>query len=101
MRVLWICFAIFAAVMGVGGLFSYMSAQSAPQQCAAACFALAGVVIPYLFLRGTQEFLRVQEQQEAVAAAAAKAKEERMSRPDVREAEGVDVELVAKAISRT
>ena len=58
MRVLWTIYVVFAVCMGIEGFLSWTHAQGAEQQLAAAGFALAGVVVPYLALKGIQEMIR-------------------------------------------
>jgi hypothetical protein len=65
MKIAWTIYAILACLFGAGGLLSYLNAESAPQQAAAACFALASVAVPYLILRGFQEVGRIAEEKEA------------------------------------
>lgn len=51
MKRLWTIYLVWACLAGAYGLSSYVGAQSAPQQAAAACMALAATVIPYLLVQ--------------------------------------------------
>jgi hypothetical protein len=96
MKAAWIVYAIFAAIMAVSGLLSYLGAQSAPQQLAAAGFSLAGAAIPYLMLKGIQEAIQAQKA-EAVAKEGSIREAAEANPP---EAGAPDMERLRRAIAR-
>jgi len=65
MKGLWITYIVLACLTGFGGLVAFCTSHSAPQQAAAACFALAGVGVPFLILRACAEVANLKAAAEA------------------------------------
>jgi len=54
-RGLWACAAAGAIMGGLDGFVGLAGAESAPQQAAAAAYAVALAVVPYVFARAFDE----------------------------------------------
>lgn len=93
MKVLWTIYIVFACLIGLGGFIFYMGATSAPQQAAIACFALAGVGIPFMILRACTEIALVKASAEGVVRQNIR---DAMAANPKHEAEGVDQGLIER-----
>lgn len=60
-RIMWALVALAILVFGIDGYFSFVRAQSAPQEAAAAAMACFSIILPYLLARAVDGVLGVNQ----------------------------------------